>query len=715
MAHDYEIVLEYEIRDIKTQTVLATEQEIIPQTIDFEKDYKLRLVRVINKPTNDKLKDLNDKVFSTKSAALSYLKNSFDKNFDSKTGTAYATNNTIPEQYDEKLNGMNKHSAAVLDKNNKLFEGEIKHGVDPRFSGFRILKYKEKIGKDKLVDTYDLDIFNNEIINTNTDTTESNDSASNKLETIISTVKKSKETKDTSKYYYKLEQYRYQVFWLVEAIKLNDDGTFLINADVYDNNAGEDDTRDKKTKFNTKEWYGLLDKFTVIVIIVTRLIPKIARKFIPLIIKVIQILTNPLKLADLVFLIITDKLSKLFDMFDTKASKHSSEDKNKMSGDKLAGSASKYHYQSVSMKSPINVADGKQHVEIFGFFIGMAAKNGELILYYNKKLYEKETKDLPEHGLINFILKLIKIPFDIIEKIVKFLIDLVKKLVNPFTLLPTIIDFITFQWLLDILLAAIVAVTALLAGNFNMYDKVLQSKNPTEMNNELLASLQSKDIPESLVRVLVYHIFKNGKYVREEIEEKPLSNENIQMQSSFPPPGVELTDDLKTILNNINPGNKESPNNPPYGQPASCGIRDVPLNAFMPSPFVCKSANFNNCDLIQLYDKPLEQIFSQLSFIQGIIQGLIALPFSALGLSPHIPIPKIDFVTPIKEKTESILNNVTKNIVPTENTDLTKKSETNLEDFKSETQKPPTLQELSTQNASTIKNAVNNKKTSSSC
>jgi len=680
LAHDYEIVLEYEIRDLKTGQVLATEQEVVPQTIDFEKDYKLRLIRVINKPTNDKLKKLNDKKFSTKSSALSYLKNTFDKNYNSKTGTMYATNNTIPEKYDETVNGMNKHSAEVLDKNNKLFEGEIKHGVDPRFNGFRILKYKKKVGKDKIVATYNITNLNN-----------------------------IKTTKSDSKYYYKIEQYKYQVFWLVEAIKLSDDGTFSINNKLYDNNAGEDNTKDKNTNNGGKEWYGLLDKFTAIIVIVTRLIPKIARKFIPLIIKVIQILINPFALADLVFLIITEKLSKLFGMFDTKFNSKSKEDMNNMSGDSLAGAGSKFHYKSPSMKSPINVADGKKYVEIFGFFIGMASIDGELKLYYTKKQYEKETKDLPEHGLLNFILKLIKLPFDIIEKIVKFLIDFIKKLINPFTMLKALIDFITFKWLIDILTAAIAAIAALLAGNFGMYDKILQSKNSTEMNNEILATLQSEDIPNNLVRVYVYHIFKNGKYMREEIEEKPLDDaENSALpQSYFPPPGVELTDELKEFLNDTNPGNKEGPGNPPFPFPISCGIADIPLNTFMPSPFVCKSPNFNICDLTQLYTKPLDQIFAQLSFIQGIIQGLIALPFSALGLSPYIPMPKIDFVTPIKEKVYSILENLMPNIVPTENTDLLKLPEINVKDLMPDIPKVPNLKELAAQNVKTLHNAIN--------
>jgi len=679
LAHDYEIVLDYEIRDIKTQEVLATEREIVPQTIDFEKDYKLRLIRVINKPTVKDL-ELFKKTFSTKSAALKYLKNSFDKNYDSKTGTIYNENNNIPEQYDETVNGMNAHSAAVLDKNNKLFEGEIQHGVDPRYNGFRVLKYKKKVGKDKVVATYDV---------TNLDNIEN--------------------TSENSKYYYKLEQYRYQVFWLVEALKLNNDGTFTINADVYDNNAGEDNTKDKNTNFNRREWYGLLDKFTAIIVIVTRLIPKIARKFIPLIIKIIQILTNPMKLADLVFLIITDKLSQLFDMFDTKFNKKSAQDKKNMINDKLAGAASKYHYKSVSMKSPINVSDGKKHVEIFGFFIGMASINGELKLYYRKKIYEEETKDLPEHSLLNFILKLIKLPFDIIEKIIKFLIDLIKKLVNPLTLLQTLIDFITFKWLLDILMAAITAIAALLAGNFDMYDKILQSKNSTEMNNEILATLQSKDIPENLVRVFVYHVFKDNKFIREEIEEKPVKDDNEidQPQSYFPPPGVKVTDELKEILNDTNPANKEGPNNPPFPFPISCGIPDIPLNSFMPSPFSCKGPNFNICDLIQLYTKPLDQIFAQLSFIQGIITGLISLPFSALGLSPHIPIPEIDFVTPIKEKVYSILENLMPNIIPTENTDMLKLPEINLKELMPEIPKLPNLKELASQNIKTLHGAIN--------
>jgi len=702
-AHDFEIVLDYEIRDIKTQKVISTEREIIPQSIDFEKNYKFRLIRVINKPT---IKDLElfKKKFTKKSDALSYLKNNFDKNYDSKTGTVYAENNNIPEQYDKVTNGNNSHSAKVINKNNKLFEGEIEQGVDPRFNGFRILKYKKINNKDILVNTFNI-IQSTEDESLVIELNKSDETIKDEIvkDDILSKLKASNESKESPNYYYKLEQYKYQVFWLVEAIKLNKDGTFIINNELYDNNAGEDGIKND----NTREWYGLLDKFTAIFVIVTRLIPKIARKFIPLIVKIIQILTNPYALADLVFLIITEKISQLFGMFSTKFDDKSTKDKASMVDDKLAGAASKFHYKSTTMKSPINVADGKKYVEIFGFFIGMASINGELKLYYTKKQYEEETKDLPEHALINFILKLIKLPFDIIEKIIKFLMDLIKKLVNPFTLLQTLIDFISFKWLIDILTAAIGVIAGFLIGNFEMYDKILQNKNSKDMNNELLASLQGNNSSSNLVKVNVYHVFKNGKYVKEEIEEEPLNDKDIKALSYFPPQGVNMTDDLKSILNEKNPGNKEGPNNPPFSNPVSCGINDIPLNTFIPSPFICKSPDFNMCDLNQLYTKPLEQIFSQLNFIQGIVQGLIALPFAALGLAPHIPIPEVNFTKHIKEKIDSINDNIEQNSVPTENTDLLKKSEINLKDFENKPSDLPDVKKLATKNSNAISDAIN--------
>ena len=655
LSHDFEIILDYEIREIKSQRVIRTEREIVPQSIDFEKDYKLRLIRVINKPTTKDFK-LFDKTFSTKADALSYMKNNLYSNVNKKTGTAYAENNTIPEQYDLATNGQNKHSANVLDKNNNLYEGEIMHGVDPRYNGFRVVKKFKKNADGK------------------------------------------------KKAYYKIEQYKYQVFWLVEAIKLNDDGTFNINGELYDENK---DNSAAKESGGGKKWYGLLDKFTVIILIITKLIPIIARKFIPLIIKILRILTDPRALADLVFLIITEKLSKLFGMFDTKFSNKSAIDKAQMKGNNLTGKASKFHYKNDKMKNPINVADGKQSVEIFGFFIGIAAIDGELKLYYSKKSFEKDTKDLPESGLINFILKIIKLPFDIIEAIIKFFIDFVKKLVNPFTMLKAIIEFITFKWLIKILTASLDDITSMLKGNFDKYGEILNSKNDKDMNNEILTALQGEEIADNFIKVFVYNVFVNGKFVREEIEEKPIDNQNIHAQSYFPLPGIELDDDLKKILDEINPGNKEGPGNPPFQYPISCGISDIPLNSFIPSPFLCKSPNFNLCDIIQLYIKPLEQIFGFLSFIQGIIQGLIALPFSALGLSPYIPIPEFDFVTPIKEKVYAILKDKMPNIVPIENTDLTNLSEMTFDELKNKYNINIDWEEFSKYNADLIKNLSN--------
>lgn len=51
--------------------------------------------------------------------------------------------------------------------------------------------------------------------------------------------------------------------------------------------------------------------------------------------------------------------------------------------------------------------------------------------------------------ILNFILKMVTFPMNIIKKIIDYILSVFKKITNPLTLLPTIEEFMTFKWILQ--------------------------------------------------------------------------------------------------------------------------------------------------------------------------------------------------------------------------------------------------------------------------
>ena len=51
--------------------------------------------------------------------------------------------------------------------------------------------------------------------------------------------------------------------------------------------------------------------------------------------------------------------------------------------------------------------------------------------------------------ILDFILKMITFPMNIIKNIIEYIFDLFKKITNPLTLIPTITEFMTFKWILE--------------------------------------------------------------------------------------------------------------------------------------------------------------------------------------------------------------------------------------------------------------------------
>lgn len=583
---DYEVVLDYEIRSIQTGKVLRTEEEIIPARINFERDYQLRLIRINNVPLSGSVNGVPtvNKAFDFKNLKLG--------NVNPTTGTALETGNNIPPVYKDNTDN-NTYSPIVLNEDNGLFEGEVFHGLDPRF----------------------------------------------------------------------VDATRWKTFWMVEAIKKDANGDVFING----KRAKQPSDIANAQGSGGKQWYGLLDKFTVIAKLVGGLLPLITSKFLPLLVKLVQILTNPSKIIELVNLIIQDKLNKFFGMFNANGAK----DKAKLQTTKTTnkgGTASRYNYKD-SKGNISNVMDGKASAKILIADVGLNCKDGQVKVASASELSNNKTKDQP---ILKFILNLIKMPFDIIKKIVDFFMNLVPKLLNPFTLLSTVIDLLTFKWLIDILSPkTVMGSLGNIDPRFLAPDTSLESDlthnlnaiNPDKMFSDMRAAMHGGD--KGLVEVFVYHVFKGTQFLREEIVEKPLPDPLIIAQNQTPTTTFDKAD-LSGIVNNPDNlvGSVGTADHPTQPTPASCGPRTVNINALIPIPAVSSMPKFNKCEAIQVFLKPVELVLGILKLIEAFVNAVISIPLTVLGLEPHITFPKLNFTGTLSSFVDGLKKKYQSNITP---------------------------------------------------
>lgn len=521
--------------------------------------------------------------------------NSSSSGLTTGTGTLYTTNNNIPDKLNIEDPESTIHSTKDINENNFLKEGIIFHGLDPRF----------------------------------------------------------------------VDRNKWKIFYLVEAIKKDNSG----NADVG------------KTKKKVaegvidggKEWYGLVDKFTALPMIISKLVPLIF-KIVPLAIKIIQLISNPKKMKDLLLDmgIMDEDISKFPQNFKTlsksgflrkekelakkKPAKNFDEyEKNKSvnvddkASDKTKSKGTKdssLYYDGPQIgktnPSPIFMLDGQALAEFgkgaFGktlFSFGAELKNGE-IKSISKLKKNKSTNESPEtrdQGLFNMVLNFIKLPFEIIFKIFKWIIDWIKKLLNPAKIASAITEFLSFKWLLEILgknsifqIMGLKDISSIQKETDELV-KNISGEKAQEMFNNILKNIRGNNL--GFVEVYVYDILKNGIKIRQDVVESPYSGNDINKQKVETPNGSDASlNDINNILN-------DAAN--PLG---FCGDRNFSISKLFPLPFFNTDIAYNNCELPILFLKPLELIAGMMTFIQEFLNGFLSMPTSILGLEPTISVPK---------------------------------------------------------------------------
>lgn len=655
MPLEWEEVLEYEIRNTTTGKVLRTETEIIPQSIDIENDYEIRLIKVVNVPlsgsnkrfnhkTKDFVKEVNgikyyysdedlDKNVKKKSFLEKYKALKKKTNKPSSLGVIMSKGNNIPRKNTSTLD---------IDEENLLKEGLIYQGLDPRY----------------------------------------------------------------------IHPNKFKVFWLVEAIKKDKRGIAAINGkfnpkDVAEAENNTDTTNENLSEEKGKEWYGLLDKFRAIPEIIIRLVPLIATKLIPLIVKIIQLVSNPTKIKDLLLEMgITDEsISKFPQSFPDYSKEKGLKDIDDVIGvdipttieeDEVSTTPKKRNYYTglqtgVVNPSVVTMIDGQAIVDFglgafkkpiitFGLDLKAASSEEKFKIITKKTPQSDFTKPAPvkEQPIFSFILNTIKLPFEVIFKMFMWIIDWVKKLLNPLKIPAAIIEFLSFSWFKDIIGKD--SLFEMLGMNDPMDNAKLQdfinnpNLNQEDLVNNLLSILSGKDA-EKYVEVLVYNILKNGDFLRSETVERPYDgnvpnqggggNNNGNGNNTVSGNGVNNNNGKS----NINNGNKNpTPENPKYGNNAFdfiCGDRDFSINDLFPIPFLPKMPNFNLCELPLIFLKPLELILGILKMIQETLNGLLAMPIAIFGLEPTISIPKFGQEIPFADVFERVIDRLKDELTPT--------------------------------------------------
>lgn len=564
--------------------------------------FPLRIVGIPNLPTDGSLKDANNPV--------------------SKTGTLYTFNNNIPQDLKTDENGNspvgNLHSTPDINESNLLKEGIIFQGLDPRY----------------------------------------------------------------------VDRTKWKVFWLVEALKKDNRGIAPINKKFNSTEVAATSNQAQTLKNVTnptgKLYYGLLDKFTAIPLLIAKIVPLIAGKLIPLIVKIIQLISNPSKIKDLLTSLLTDKsISKLpenFKAYDkdngslNKVNKYKNEPIPKSFDEpsKIPSDPNYYAGPQIGVKNPsiVSMLDGIALAE-FGkslsksgkplFSMGIDVKFAGSPTFKSvtsKKKQTDFTQPPPDKTQSTFetILNFIKMPLEVIFKIFKYVIDWVKKLLNPVKIPKAVADFMSFEWLKEILgkdgLFSILGIVdplsdpnlangikALVAGSGQdaqkLFDKLIKSISPGVPGYE---------------EVSVYNLFRNGVLVGQDIVQQPFNG-------SPNDPAFSNTSDANRN-NNLNNGTSG------INSSSICGDRNFSPSALFPLPFLSDMPNFNLCEISQISLKPLEMILGLMKMIQEFLNGLISMPLAILGLDPHIKFPKFGKEIPFANILEDILNQLKAKVVP---------------------------------------------------
>ena len=681
----WEEAFEYDIRNKRTGEVIRTETDIVPFSIDIEKDYEIRLIKVVNRPLNRN--GINKEFFSVNNI-VKINKETTDEFIanDGTTGSALSINFNITTEIQNDINEARRLSIFELRKRIR------EETINPNILEILKITNKERL-RINFYSKGNVSKLQKLTPNTESGTlfAESNDIPDkyniqdpDKTNHSPIDINERNGLKEGIVYQGLDPRFadvdKYQVFWLVEAIKKNDDDVAPINGKF--NNIDKKAIRDgnRNSGVEGKEWYGLVDKFTAIPQIAIKLVPLITSKLIPLVVKIIQLVSNPSKIKQFILDIglTEESASKFPQNFKDFGSKgENAEIKNLKSSDipktldeqELKGDQSGNNYymgvqEGVDNPLPISMLDGQALAEFgLGAFgksivnIGIELQGGNF-KEIDEKVEQTDFKKPPpvkDQPQFTFILNMMKLPLEIIFMIFKWIIDWIKKLLNPAKIAGAMAEFLSFKWLLDILgkdsIFSILGLKDIDSKFKNQISKNGYGKKGQDLFDQTLKALRGGD--QEFLEVLIYDILINGKKVRSETVERPYTGSTSKVKDAngnF----FSTSPDANGIGDDIDPNDPLS----------FCGIRFFNIKEIMPIPFLPLMPSFNACEVPQISLKPLEMITGFLKFLQEIINGFLSMPSSILGLEPTIKLPKFGKEIPFADVLEDLLEGLKARITP---------------------------------------------------
>lgn len=615
LPFEWQEVYEYAIRNKRTKEIVRTEREFVNFKIDLESDYDLRLIKVINRPLAKN--GINEEFFT-------------ENNIKENTLTTNLTSE-IPSEYKNILSTLSISEIKQRVKNGTLKQ-DILRLIDDK-NGFKFNFYSsENISKlQKDIDTTTGTLF----------TDGSNiplDSTPNINDLNEGIIYQGLDPRF-------VHQTKYKVFWLVEAIKKDKSNTNINNSNTNNTNSNND----------SDKWYGLFDKLNALPQITTKLLPLISTKMIPMIVKFIELVSNPTKIKEFLLKVGIENddsmFAQNFSLFNSTNRKKQKDlqkekiPKNLDEKDASPSKSTKTHYmgvqEGVDNPKPISAIDGQTMINFANIVnIGIELENGEY------KAIDKIDEKKKPHTIFNFVLNMLKLPFEIILKIFKWVMNWVVKLLNPINIPSAINELLSFKWLKDILgKDSIFNILGL--KDFDA-TKLVATDNGQSLFDKKISSFRGDS--SNLIEVLIYDILQNGKKIRTETITRPYTGNSDSNT-------VNSNNTVNANSNNTNSNNTDNANsNNTNSNTDFCGIRFFNIQELVPIPFLPKMPSFNACETPQIFLKPLEMITGFLKFVQEIINSFLSMPIAILGLEPTIPIPKFGKEIPFANVLEDLLN-----------------------------------------------------------
>jgi hypothetical protein len=271
------------------------------------------------------------------------------------------------------------------------------------------------------------------------------------------------------------------------------------------------------------EWYDYTDSLTANLKLISKLIPIVNAKMLPIISKTLVKLNDPKAFITSFLLDDNSPLPRNYKPFSKKAKEDAKKVKRKK---KRTDTNDYYDGEQLDPKAlPIMSYDGSASLDEFGLTI--ALKNGIISA-------EKMSTTQP---FIQLLLQIVKMPMQVLSDIFNFLKDFIKKLMKIATMPAAVEEFLTFEWLFKILSDSNLS-------NASGFGDISKIKN--SLNNLLSQNFSMQDVYNirkinagtklDSFEIYVYNLVKQNMVLSTETVYKPIFSDDTKISPELMKP-----------------------------------------------------------------------------------------------------------------------------------------------------------------------------------